>query len=255
MLENAITFLNSSPGEVVCIIEFIFLLTFLIVSSSFFKEKGIICFIITTMVLANLQVLKVSSFTFYPEPIALGKLSICFTFLAVDLLAECYGKKSAYRGIGLGVLSTVSFTIIMIITLGYPPILKSQPNFHEHLKLIFSITPGILLAGLSSFVLSQMLEVSVFLKLRERFKGKFLGTRLFLSTCIASFVDNIIFYTLAFYVFNKIYSIDTLIYSYILGTFIFRVVFVFISSFIIHINKKIILYNDTKNDREQWVYS
>ena len=242
ILNNIIHLLNTIPSEYSLILEFAMLFSVLLLLSYHFGKLGVYAFIILTMIIANLQVLKIVSYSFYPEPIALGKLAICFTFLGVDLIAECFGRRSAYKGVFLGFIINVSFILLMIITVGYKPAISVQAtNFHEHLKTIFTPAPGIFLAGVIAFIASQLLDITLFLKLKEKFQGRLLGIRYFLSVTLASLIDNIIFYTLALYIFNNFVDLKTLIYSYILGTLIFRVCIIALSSTMINVIKNVVM--------------
>lgn len=239
MVDFLVLFLNGLPTEAVLAFEFLALFSLLMFFIHFFRETGLFIFIVVSMIVANLQVLKIVQYTFYPDPIALGKVAICFTFLASDILVECYGKRQAYKGVLLGFSSNLCLMILMLITVGYSPtFIDKGVNFHEHLKLIFTPIPGVFLAGVCAFFVSQFVDISSFLKLKIYFNGKFIWLRSFLSTTIASFIDNIIFYTLAFSIFND-FSIDahTLIFTYIVGTFIFRVAITALSSSIIYVAK------------------
>ena len=242
MINIFISFLNNLPTEFILVLEFFTLFSVLMTLIYFFREAGLFIFIVISMITANLQVLKLVEYSFYPEPIALGKMAICFTFLSSDILAECFGKKSAYKGVYIGFSANLGLMLLMLITIGYPPLSVSKGgNFHDHLKLIFTPIPGVFFAGVVSYVISQVIDISTFLKLKDYFKGKYVWIRTFSSTVLASFFDNIIFYTLAFYVLND-FSIDfkTLIYSYILGTFIFRVFIITFSSTIMYAAKLVL---------------
>lgn len=239
MVELLLVTLNAFGSEFVLCIEFMTLFFFLSVLSYFFKDLGVYLFIAVTMIVANLQVLKIVNFSFYPEPIALGKMAICFTFLGSDILAECFGKKAAYKGVYIGFTANFFLIILMMVTIGYPFVDSSGVNFHENLKVIFTPTLSIFIAGGLTFILSQILDITIFLKIKEKFKEQTVWIRSFISTSISSLIDNILFYTFAFYIFNNFVNLDTLIYSYIIGTLIFRIIIVFFSSFIIVFIKKI----------------
>lgn len=242
MIDLLISFLNNSPTELILVLEFFTLFSILLTLIYFFREAGLFIFIVISMITANLQVLKLVEYSFYPEPIALGKMAICFTFLSSDILAECFGKKTAYKGVYIGFSANLGLMLLMLVTIGYPPLDVSKGvNFHDHLKLIFTPIPGVFFAGVISYVVSQFIDITTFLRLKDYFKGKYVWIRTFASTVLASFFDNIIFYTLAFYVLND-FSIDikTLIYSYILGTFIFRVCIIAFSSMIMYAAKLIL---------------
>jgi len=241
-MDHFIYLLNNLPTESMLVLEFFTLFSILVTLIYFFREAGLYVFIVISMITANLQVLKLVQYSFYPEPIALGKMAFCFTFLASDILAECFGKKSAYRGVYIGFSANLGLMLLMLVTIGYPPLLVSKGvNFHDYLKLIFTPIPGVFFASVISYAISQFIDISTFLRLKDHFKGKYVWIRTFSSTVLASFFDNMIFYTLAFYVLND-FSIDirTLIYSYIIGTFMFRVSIIFFSSTIIYVAKLII---------------
>lgn len=249
-MEFAIIFLNSLPAEFLIILEFTALITLLSLAAYFFEKRGIYAMIILTMIVANLQVLKIVEFSFYPEPIALGKMAICFSFLASDILAECYGKRYAYEGVYIAFFSNIALMILMVITIGYKPADNVGFSLHDEIKKIFTPMPLIFIAGMIAFFISQFLDIHLYVKIKEKLKGKFLWVRSFVSTVLASLVDNVIFYTLAFYIFNNFIDLNSLVHSYIIGTFIFRVGIIFFSSFIIYFIKNILersRYFDTPN--------
>ena len=243
MIESFISFLNHLPSIVVFLFEFFTLFALLIVMAYLFREIGLYVFITVVMIAANIQVLKSVEYTFYSEPIALGKMAICFTFLVSNVLAECFGRKSAYKGILLCFFANFSLIVLMLITIGYPPItFGNSVNFHEHLRVIFTPAPGVFFASVISFMISHFMDISAFLQLKNYFKDKYLWFRAFCSNALASLVDNITFYTLALYIFNDFFiDFQTLIYSYILGTLIFRIFITIFSSIIIYAAKYILL--------------
>lgn len=237
-MESLIIFLNTCSTESIIVLEFITLLSLLTTAVYFFGKNGIYAMIILTMIVANLQVLKIVEFGFYPEPIALGKMTICFSFLASDILTEFYGKRSAYEGVYLGFFANISLMLLMVVTVGYAPLEEDAGfNLHPELKTIFTPMPLIFISGIIAFLVSQFLDIHLYLRIKERFQGKYMWLRSFISTVTASLLDNIVFYTFAFYIFQRFVTLDSLIYSYIIGTFIFRVSIVFFSSFIIYIIK------------------
>lgn len=242
MVQDLIANLNTFPPEIIFIIEFLALFSFLALMIRFFNLEGIYIFLIVTMILSNLQVTKLVQYGFYPHPIALGKIAICFSFLASDIIAECFGKSAALRGILLSFAGNLGFVFLMLITIGYEPAYGDEGvNLHEHLKIIFTPLPGVFFASILAFLTSQFLDVFIFVKLKKRLQGRYAWFRSFLSTGIASLLDNCIFYFAAFYLFNDFsVSFKTILFSYVLGTFIFRLLIASLSSFIIYPTKTLI---------------
>lgn len=192
------------------------------------------------MIAGSIQSLKTVEFIFYPHPIALGKVSICYSFLASDIIVECFGKRAALKGALVGYLSNLIFMIIIILTISYMPH-ETSKHIDNAIKIIFLPMPGIWLAGLIAFMVSQAIDIYFYSFLKNKFPlKKLMPIRSFFSTVAGSFFDNIIFYSLAFYVFNNIVDLHTLFYSFIIGTFIFRVVIIFFSSLVINLITQII---------------
>lgn len=252
-MEFFISTLQSYSSEVLLLFEFISLFLLVTSASYFFGKDGLYTMIILTMVVANLQVLKLANFGFYPEPIALGKMAICFSFLTTDVITECFGKRAAYKGVFLGFFANTCLMLLMVITVGYPPITQhSGLNMHQELQQIFTPVPFIFLAGVFAFFVSQFLDINLYAKIKEISAGKYLWLRSFVSTTTASLIDNVIFYTLALYIFQSLVPFDTLLYTYILGTFVFRLCITFFSSFIIYVIKCALNAGDGQTTNRLW---
>src|ERR1700679_1491336 len=65
----------------------------------FFGIQGLYLYNILAVVIANIQVLKVSPFFLSPHPVALGTMLFSTTFLVSDILTEHHGTRIAKKGI------------------------------------------------------------------------------------------------------------------------------------------------------------
>ena len=70
---------------------------------------GIYVYVAIAIILANIQVLKVIEFPFFPEPMALGTILFISIFLCTDILNEYFDKESATKCIYLRYFSLFVF--------------------------------------------------------------------------------------------------------------------------------------------------
>lgn len=206
------------------------------------------------VVIANIQVLKVAPFALIPEPVALGTLLFSTTFLASDILTEHHGKESAKVGIKLSFFAQIFTTVVMLITLMYPS--TGGVTGHDTDKLLrddiqtamytlFSPSFRILVASLIAFYVSQIFDISVFNYIKKITNDKMMWLRLNVSSLLSGLLDNILFSTLAWVILSpNPVGFETLLYTYILGTYAARVLVSLTSTPIIYLSHKFRAQND-----------
>jgi uncharacterized integral membrane protein (TIGR00697 family) len=200
-----------------------------------FGAPGMFVFIAVGILAANIQVLKAASFAFYAAPIPLGTVVFSATYVATDVLTEYYGRATARKAVWLGFAAMLLMTTMMLLALGYRPMSAEDaaasgmewalPN-HEHILAIYVPQAIFLVAGLSSYLISQFNDIFVFQKIRSWTGRGQLWARACGSTAISALVDNTVFSTLAWMVFpwllgqqEQMVDLHTLIFTYILGTY------------------------------------
>ncbi len=164
-----------------------------------FGKTGLFAWIALGTILANIQVTKSIDFGVGSFVVAatLGNIMYGTLFLVTDALGEKYGVKEARKAVYIGFFSLVSMVIIMTMSLWFTPndIDWAQP----HLEAIFSVVPRIALGSLVAYAVSQMLDVTLFEKLKQKFPEK---NKLYIrnigSTFVSQFVDTLIFVPIAF---------------------------------------------------------
>lgn len=163
-------------------------------SFKYFKKEGLFIWIVFSSIVANIQVMKtVELFGFVTT---LGNIVYGTSFLATDILSECYGKKEAQRGVWMGVFGLVATTIVMQFCLLFVP--HESDQSHAALTQIFSILPRITIASITAYIVSQHFDVWFYNYLREKFP-KHLWLRNNFSTISSQMLDTVIFTLLAFY--------------------------------------------------------
>ena len=209
----------------------------------FFGLVGLYTYNVLATITANIQVLKVAEFGFSPEPVALGTVIFATVFLVSDMITEHYGKKAAQKGVWLSFIMQVFMTVFMLLTIGHQPL--PEDAAHTAIEILFLPSPRLLIASLTAFILSQFLEIQIFHRLQVATAGKMLWLRLNVSSIMAALLDNIIFSTIAWMILapNPV-TLKSLIFTYILGTYLARVIVSLMSTPIIYLSYKCLPKND-----------
>lgn len=231
-VKRLIETLNGLPPEVVSLLLLLTCFFAIGMLYRFFGSDGLFVYIAVAIVAANIHVLKATKFYLFPEPVALGTVLFGTTYLCTDLLSEFYGRKKAMRGVMLGFAAGILMTALMIFAIGYRPLSAAQGDEfqwaidnHNHISKLFSPAPALLLAGMIAYLTSQLHDVWIYEKIKKWTDGKHLWLRNTVSTCISGLIDNTIFSVLAWVILaEQPMEWRVVIMTYILGTYLFRVV-------------------------------
>ena len=154
------------------------------------------------------------------------------SFLATDLLCECYGKKEAQKAVLLGLFSLVIFTLGMMLTLQFS---SSKADLNSsHMKELFQYTPRVVLGSLVAYAVSQTHDVWIFSHLKTMTSGKYLWLRNNVSTLISQLIDTSLFVFIAFY---GVYDFDVLM-SIAYTTLIFKWITALVDTPFVYLGKK-----------------
>jgi queuosine precursor transporter len=222
--------MNTYPPEGVGIISFVFCALSILTLFRFFGENGLILYSVVALLAANLQVLKAGQYSFFDQPVVLGTLVFSSIFLVMDMLTEYYGPHAARRAVWLSFSGCILMTGLMTLTLGVRPLDLSPHSpylsfntAHQAISVLFLPAPAIFAASLLSYIISQYTDIWIYQCIKTLTQARALWLRTTLSNILASLLDNIIFSTLAWVVFAPSpVDFNTLVYSYILGTYCFR---------------------------------
>jgi uncharacterized integral membrane protein (TIGR00697 family) len=118
-------------------------------------------------------------------------------YIAGDILSEVYGFKAARKAIFIGfamsILAALTFWLVQI-----SPPAEAWGN-QEAFESVLGFVPRIVLASVAGFLVGQLLNAWVLVKIKERTQEKALWVRLLGSTAVGEFADTIVFCTIAFY--------------------------------------------------------
>ena len=126
-----------------------------------------------------------------------GAFLFPLVYIAGDILSEVYGFKAARKAIFIGfamsILAAVTFWLVQI-----SPPAEAWGN-QEAFESVLGFVPRIVLASVAGYLVGQLLNAWVLVKIKERTQEKALWLRLLGSTAVGEFADTIVFCTVAFY--------------------------------------------------------
>ena len=126
-----------------------------------------------------------------------GAFLFPLVYIAGDILSEVYGFKAARKAILIGfamsILAAITFWLVQI-----SPPAEAWGN-QEAFESVLGFVPRIVLASVAGYLVGQLLNAWVLVKIKERTQEKALWLRLLGSTAVGEFADTIVFCTIAFY--------------------------------------------------------
>ncbi|HEY2495164.1 MAG TPA: queuosine precursor transporter [Paenibacillus sp.] len=162
-----------------------------------FGKKGLYAWIGVATVIANIQVTK--TIDMFGIVMTLGNAMYVSLYMTSDLLNEKYGREEARKAVWFGFFTLVMTTVIMQMALVFTPSQDGNMSVQTSLEQIFGLMPRLAIASLTAYFISQFLDVRLYSWIRKFYptKGQF-WIRNNVSTMISSFVDTLIFCTIAF---------------------------------------------------------
>ena len=198
----------------------------------FFGKLGIFIWIVLATILANIQVTKMVYL--FGLDANLGNIMYGTIFLATDVLNELFGKKEAKKAVFVGFFVMIIMVTIMTIAINFIP--HPDDFAQDALQTIFGYMPRILLASLSAFIVSQLIDVYVFDKIKTKLpENKFLWVRNNLSTMFSQAIDTLIFVPIAFL---GTVSTEVLI-GLMISTYVIKVIVAALDTPFIYLIKKV----------------
>ncbi len=150
---------------------------------------------IASLVMANILATKLFSIWGFILPA--GVIAYPITFLMTDVISEVWGKKVVTRVVWAGF-----FCSLFALGLGLVAVMLPSAYFYERQEFfaeMFGRVGRITIASLTAYLISQLNDVWVFHKLKERTNGKHLWLRNNVSTVVSQFFDTLVFIIVAFY--------------------------------------------------------
>lgn len=146
-----------------------------------------------------------------------GAFLFPIAYILGDVLSEVYGfraaRKAVITGFAMQILASAVFFLVQISPAG--PGYENQEAF----EAVIGFYPRIVLASLAGYVVGQLLNSFVLVRIKRRMGEKHLWVRLLTSTGVGEAADTVIFCTVAF--LGVIPGADFL--GYVLFGFVYKV--------------------------------
>lgn len=164
-----------------------------VLMEKFFKKEGSFVWISIATIIANILVCKTVHILGLVS--SLGNIMFASNFLATDIISEKYGKQYSKKAIMLGFVSAIIFVVTTQIGLLFIP--DETDLVQESMQTLFAINLRTSIASLTMYFISNMFDVWLFDKLKEKFPKK-LWLRNNIATIVANCSENFFFAFLAF---------------------------------------------------------
>lgn len=146
------------------------------------------------MITANFASVKIAQIGWFTIPA--GTLTFAITFLCTDIIADVWGKRAAHQVVTAGfVANLISLVAIRLyIEVPFPEFWGMQKEY----AMVFGSNARIVIAGLVTYIVSQHIDVALFLWIKSRTGEKKLWLRNNVSTITSQLIDTVLFTVLAF---------------------------------------------------------
>jgi uncharacterized integral membrane protein (TIGR00697 family) len=159
-----------------------------------FGKVGAIAWVAMATILAN--VITAKNANIFGLSTAIGTVMFASTFLATDILAEYHSLKDAKTAVYVGLFADVILIISTQIALLYQP---SEFDYADGaMQTLFALNLRISLASMVMYFISNIADVYLFSKIKEKSNGKKLWLRNNVSTILCNCLENFGFIFLAF---------------------------------------------------------
>ena len=193
-------------NNLISVCEILFVFSALLLCKRFFGKAGVIAWVPIATVLANIITAKNAEIIGLST--AIGTVMFASTFLATDILSECYSIEDAKKAVKLGLFSDVLLIVATQIALMYKP--SAFDYAHDAMKTLFSLNLRISIASAVMYYVANMADIYVFNKLKARTAGKALWLRNNISTILCNCLENFWFIGIAFAGIDDIQTILTI---------------------------------------------
>ena len=181
-------------NELIILGEVVVVFSILLACKKLFGKIGVMAWVSLATVLANIITAK--NVNVFGLSTAIGTVMFASTFLATDILAECYSPKDAKKAIQIGLFSNVILIVSTQIALLYTPSEFDYAN--DAMKTLFSLNLRISTASAAMYYIANMADIYVFGKIKQKTGGGKLWLRNNVATILCNCLENFGFIGLAF---------------------------------------------------------
>lgn len=218
-------------NEIILLCETIIIFSIVVLFKKIFGKYGIITWVSIATILAN--ILTAKNVNLFNMSATLGTALFASTFLATDILTECYSKQDAKIAINIGVCSSIILILMTQIALLYKP--NEFDYVNNSMQTLFSLNLRISLSSIIMYYIANTVDIYLFAKIKEKTNNTKLWLRNNVSTILCNCIENFGFIAIAFI---GIYDIKTIIIM-ACSTSIIEIIIAILDTPFIYLSKKI----------------
>ncbi|MDD9148318.1 MULTISPECIES: queuosine precursor transporter [unclassified Sporolactobacillus] len=148
----------------------------------------------TCLIAANLAASKI--FSLGGWSMTSGIIIYPLTFLILDSMTEIWGKQVARKIVWIGLAANILFTLLLQAAVHLPP--SPFWSGQRAYAAVLGAVPRVVFASLCGYTVSQMLDIAIFIRLKERTNGRKLWLRSWMSTAVSQLADSTVFMFVGF---------------------------------------------------------
>jgi len=160
---------------------------------------------ITSAVVAELVSVKLFQVPFYawlgistPFTLTCGALLWPLVFLTTDTINEFYGRK-AVRFVTWVTMTMIGWTFVISYASMSIPAASFSPVPDDVFAKVFGQSGWIIVGSMTAFLISQLIDVTVFHAIRRQLQGRHIWARATGSTIVSQLIDSFVVIYIAFY--------------------------------------------------------
>lgn len=175
-------------------VEVIVVFSALLICYRLFGKAGAVAWVGMATILAN--VITAKNADVFGLSTAIGTVMFASTFLATDILTEYHSATDAKKAVYVGLFADVLLILSTQIALRYRP--SAFDYADGAMQTLFALNLRISIASMVMYFISNLLDVYLFEKMKEKSGGRRLWLRNNLSTILCNCAENFGFIALAF---------------------------------------------------------
>lgn len=188
----------------------------------FQNKKDIVYVILAGIFITNAVVAELIGgklITVFGVPISVGILPWPIVFVTTDLINEYFGEKGV-RKLSLITASLIAYTfVILFIAMRIPAMQGDKLVTDDQFNGVFGQSMWIIVGSITAFMVSQLIDVSIFHFVKNKTGGKMIWLRSTGSTVISQLFDSFIVLGIAFWMTGKM-TTEIFIASALTGYFV-----------------------------------
>lgn len=218
---------------IVCaIISIIFLLRV-------FGVSGLFVYSVVVVIASNIQVLKVTKYSFFDDPVPLGTVLFSSMFAVDNIVTELFGQKTAKKMVYMTFASYLVFSVFMILSDWHPSFVDTScVNYPDEIHKLFSPSFVFFVSSICAYVVGQLCDIHIYSWVKKKFLSKKVFVFSSISMVASTFIDNFVFSILAWKILSDFnISWSDFFSVYILNTSVFRILIVVVFVPLVHFSK------------------